>query len=107
MSPLVALYTRPGCQHCQQVKDYLDRLGVQYQERDISRDTGAAEDLRQINAPGLPVTVIEGEAVLGFDEPRLADLLKANGAQATVLSRPSIFTRSSGRSSPVFANFSR
>jgi glutaredoxin len=73
----VTLYTRSNCPHCRLVKHYLDEKHVPYRERDVVRDQAALADLRRINAPGLPMTVIDGEAVFGFDRVRLDDLLKA------------------------------
>jgi glutaredoxin len=79
MSPLVTVYTRPGCPYCYLLKRYLNELRVPYQERDVTSDRGALDDLRRINAEGVPVTVIERDAVIGFDKVRLDDLLKAKG----------------------------
>lgn len=79
MPPNITVYTQPGCATCAQLKQYLDGLRVSYRERDVSRDAAARLELEGIPGAGLPVTVIEGEAVLGFDRARLADLLKARG----------------------------
>ena len=79
MSPQVTVYTRPGCPYCRLLKRYLNERRVAYQERDVTRDRGALDDLRRINAEGVPVTVIERDAVIGFDKVRLDDLLKAKG----------------------------
>jgi glutaredoxin 3 len=73
----VTVYTRPGCIHCELAKAYLTERHVPYQERDVSRDDGALQELRAIGAPGVPVVVIDQQAVVGFDKPRLDDLLKA------------------------------
>ena len=79
MSPQVTVYTRPGCAGCQLAREYLARHGVAYEERGITRDEAAARDLERINAPGVPVVVVDGDAVLGFDKIRLDDRLEAGG----------------------------
>ncbi len=75
--PKVILYMDPGCPHCRHVKQYLDQRGVAYPARDVTSDPAAVEDLQKMTAPGVPVTVIDGQRVIGFDKVRLDDLLKA------------------------------
>jgi len=77
----VTIYTRPHCFNCQLLKRYLDEKGVRYQERDVSTDEAALRDVERIHAGGVPVTVIDGLAVLGFDKIRLDDELKARGVR--------------------------
>ena len=79
----VKVYTSPTCGYCHQVKRYLSERGVEFTERDISVDRAAAEDMiRQTGQTGVPVIVVDGEAVVGFDRPRLDQLL-AGGEQVT------------------------
>jgi len=63
------------------VEQYLDDHGVSYQKRDVTVDQEAARELERIHAPGVPVTVIDGLAVVGFDKIRLDDELKAHGVE--------------------------
>jgi glutaredoxin-like YruB-family protein len=78
MALTVTVFTKPNCPHCDQVKEYLRQEGVAYRERDVTRDPAARQELEErIRAHGVPVTVIDQEAVLGFDRYRLDDLLKA------------------------------
>jgi glutaredoxin-like YruB-family protein len=72
----VVIYTTPTCGYCQQVKNYLSRRGVSYVERDLSRDPGAAAEMvRLTGQQGVPVTVIDGQPVLGADMQRIDQLL--------------------------------
>jgi glutaredoxin 3 len=48
---------------------------VSFEERDVSRDEAALEDLRRIGATATPVLVIDGETVIGFDRERIEELL--------------------------------
>jgi hypothetical protein len=53
--------------------------------KDIEADPGAKEELLNKNGgnfQGVPVTDINGELVLGFDRPKLQDLLRKNGLLA-------------------------
>ena len=72
----VMIYTTPTCGFCQQVKAYLNRRGVPFVERDLSRDPQAASDMVRISGQqGVPVTVIDGQVVLGANMPMIDQLL--------------------------------
>jgi len=72
----VKIYTTPTCGYCRQAKSFLDGLGVEYTEYDVSRDRAAAEEMVGMTGQmGVPVIVVDGEAVIGFDRMRLQTLL--------------------------------
>ncbi len=57
------------------MKEFLSRKGITYVERDISRDERALAELSKIGYMTTPVTKIDGEVVVGFDQKRLEALL--------------------------------
>lgn len=58
------------------VKQFLSQRAVTYEERDVSRNRQYAEELvKNTGQMGVPVTVYEGEKVVGFDRPRLEQLV--------------------------------
>jgi S1-C subfamily serine protease len=58
-------------------------MGVPFQEFDVSRDRAAAQEMVNLTGQmGVPVTVINGEAVIGFDRARLQQLLSARSSAA-------------------------
>lgn len=64
------------------VKEFLSRKGVAYEEKDVSTDQAAAlEMIRRTRQQAVPVTEIDGEIVIGFDRPRLEQLLAAKVTQ--------------------------
>jgi len=72
----VKIYTTPTCGYCHQAKKFLSELGVNYTEHDVSRDRVAAEEMVSLTGQmGVPVTVVDGQAVIGFDQARLQQLL--------------------------------
>ena len=78
----VVIYTTPTCGYCQQVKAYLNRRGVPFVERDLSRDPQAAVEMVGLTGQqGVPVTVIDGQVVLGADMPRIDQLLAQSAAR--------------------------
>ena len=62
---------------CTQVKEYLSQKGIKYSERDVSKDADAINDLKKLGVMTTPVTVIDGEMVVGFDQTKLEQLLNA------------------------------
>jgi len=58
------------------VKGFLSEKGVPYDERDISRDPQALEELSKLGFMTTPVITVDGQVVVGFDRPRLAMLLE-------------------------------
>lgn len=58
------------------VKEYLSNKGIEFEERDVSRNPSAAQELvRTSGQMGVPVTVINGEVIIGFDRLRLEQVL--------------------------------
>lgn len=58
------------------VKEYLSQKGIGYQEIDVSRDPAAAQEL--VNRTGrraVPVTVIDGQTIIGFNRAQLEQAL--------------------------------
>ena len=64
---MIKVYTTPTCIYCHALMDWLDDLGVEYEEID---DTG----VEGISA--VPVTEINGERIVGFDRPAIKKALK-------------------------------
>ncbi len=72
----VVVYTTPTCPWCTKVKSYLKSKGVSFTEKDVSKDMSAAQEMYSLSGQmGTPVTKIKGEAVVGFDQERLASLI--------------------------------
>ena len=62
---------------CNRVKKFLSQKGVDFTERDITVDDLAIAELEELGYMTTPVTVIDGEVVIGFDRERLEHLLGA------------------------------
>jgi len=60
---------------CGKVKEFLRQKGVPYKEKDVSADEQAMNDLMERGFYATPVTIIDGEAVVGFNRARLEQLL--------------------------------
>ncbi len=60
---------------CTKVKEYLSQRGVEFIEHDVSKDQDAVNALKKLGVMTTPVTVIDGENVIGFDQQKLELLL--------------------------------
>lgn len=57
------------------MKEFLHQKNVSFTEKDISADEQALNELMAMGYSATPVTVIDGEAVVGFNRARLEELL--------------------------------
>lgn len=81
----VTIYSTTWCAFCKTEKQYLDKLGVAYVEKDIEADKEAYDELLAKNGgsfQGVPVTDIAGEIVLGFDRAKIDSVLADKGLVA-------------------------
>lgn len=77
----VKLYSTMSCPYCKMEKSWLDEQKVEHEVVYVDRDQAAAEEIvRRTGQMGVPVTEVqfadsEPEFVIGFDRPRLTNLL--------------------------------
>lgn len=71
----VEIYTSDTCIQCKKAKEYLQSLDVSYTEYNISKSQEARKDLIGMGYMSIPVLIIDGEHVLGFDQNRIKLLL--------------------------------
>ena len=71
----VTLYSQGYCEFSEMVRLHLESRGQKYTERDVDTDTDARDDMMKLGAESTPVTVIDGEVVIGFDEDAIDELL--------------------------------
>ena len=58
------------------VKEFLSQKGADFEERDVSVNPAYAQELvRNTGQMGVPVTIINGESIIGFDRDRLEQVL--------------------------------
>ena len=75
-SPQVTIYSADWCGFCNAAKQYLDRIGVNYTEKNVDTDREAAnEAVQKSGQMGIPVLDIDGKIIVGFDRPRIDDAL--------------------------------
>jgi glutaredoxin len=61
---------------CRKTKEFLSSRGIAYREVNVAEDLDGREELlRRTGQLAVPVTVIDDEVVVGFNRPRLIELL--------------------------------
>ncbi len=71
----VIVYTSNTCPYCISAKDYLKEKGIDYTEKNVQTDKEARKELMAMGHMGVPVLVIDGEEVVGFDKEKIDGLL--------------------------------
>lgn len=73
----VTIYTNKTWPYCRQAKEFLSRKGVRYQEIDVNANRKEAEEIyRTTGRRAVPVIVIDGEVISGFNPQRIEDKLR-------------------------------
>jgi len=57
------------------VKEFLSQNRVEFSDRNIAADPAALAELEKLGYMTTPVTLVDGEAVVGFDRAKLEQLL--------------------------------
>jgi len=74
---VVIVYTAPNCPWCDRVKEFLKENKIKFKEINVAENFEAAQEMmRKSGQMGVPVIDIDGEIVVGFNEPVLRKLLK-------------------------------
>lgn len=72
----VKVYSTPTCSWCSKVKQFLKENNIAYQDLNVAEDQAAAEDMiKRSGQMGVPVIDIDGELVVGFNQPVLKEKL--------------------------------
>lgn len=75
----VTIYSSPTCAFCHMAKDYFDKKGVQYTERDISTDQeGLQYVLQKVGQAVTPIITVGDTIIVGFDRPKIDEALENN-----------------------------
>lgn len=72
----VSIYSTPTCHFCHMAKDFFTENNVAYRDYDVANDLEKRKEMVQKSGQmGVPVIFVGDQMVVGFDEPRLRELL--------------------------------
>ncbi|MEK7583385.1 MAG: glutaredoxin domain-containing protein [Patescibacteria group bacterium] len=76
MTHQVTIYSTPVCAYCHMAKEYFKKNNIAYTEHDVASDIAKRQEmLDKSHQFGVPVIDIDGKIVIGFDRPKINNLL--------------------------------
>ena len=73
----VTIYSATWCAYCHAAKEYLDKKGVKYIDKDVEKDPDAAnEAIAKSGQRGIPILDVGGNIIVGFDRYKIYQALK-------------------------------
>ncbi|MEM9336589.1 MAG: glutaredoxin family protein [Patescibacteria group bacterium] len=72
----VTIYSTPVCQFCVAAKDFFKEHEVAFMEHDVAADAEKRQEMIEMTGQmGVPVIRVGEDVIVGFDEPKLRELL--------------------------------
>lgn len=73
MDKHVTIYSTPTCHFCQMAKEFFAEKHIDYTNYDVSVDAAKRQEMIQMTGQlGVPVIVVDGSVMVGFDRDKLA-----------------------------------
>ena len=68
----IKIYSTPTCPYCIKAKKYLSEKKISFDHIDVSsNEEGLQEMIKVSGQMGVPVIVIDGDVIVGFDQPKI------------------------------------
>ena len=72
----VVIYSTPTCPYCHRAKEYLKEKGIDFTDYNVAEDRARAEEMiHKSGQMGVPVIIVDGEIIIGFNQALLDKLL--------------------------------
>lgn len=76
MNKKVSIYSTPVCTYCNQAKEFFKANNVAFEEFNVAADLAKRQEMiDKTGQMGVPVILVDNEIIIGFDRPRLSELL--------------------------------
>ena len=73
----VKIYSTPSCGYCTKAKSYFRERGIRFKDINIALDRRRAEEIvHKTGQQGVPVIEINGKMIVGFDIPKIEQLIR-------------------------------
>lgn len=73
----VVLYATSWCGYCQATRELLEANGIEYLEYDVENSSRGGREFRQLGGRGVPLVLIGGKTVKGYDPDMVLRLAKS------------------------------
>jgi len=72
----VIVYSTPTCHFCHMAKDFFKEKGIEFEDFDVAKDLDKRKEmLEKSGQMGVPVILIEDQIIVGFNKPKIVELL--------------------------------
>ncbi|MGH2509958.1 MAG: glutaredoxin family protein [Ktedonobacteraceae bacterium] len=72
----VTIYSTPTCHFCAQAEEFFKEKGIEFTNYDVASDAARRQEMIQLTGQlGVPVIVIGGEVVIGFNRAKVGQKL--------------------------------
>ncbi len=72
----VNVYSTPTCPWCKRAKQFFTENGVEFKDFDVAADVTARKEMIDKSGQlGVPVIEIDGQIIIGYDEPKIKKAL--------------------------------
>jgi glutaredoxin 3 len=79
-TPEIIIYSTPTCHFCHMTKEFLTEHKVEFTDYNVAEDLEKrSEMVERSGQMGVPVIFVGEEMMIGFNEPRLRELLNIEG----------------------------
>jgi len=79
----VKVYSTESCPWCHKAKEFLKEHNIPFEDINVGEDEKARNEMIEKSGQmGVPVIDIKGEILVGFDEPKLRELLDIKDDEA-------------------------
>jgi len=75
----VTIYSTPSCHFCHMAKDFFKEKNIAFTDYDVAADMDKRKEMVEKSGQmGVPVIVIGNSLIVGFNKPKVAELLGIN-----------------------------
>ncbi|MBX4189835.1 glutathione S-transferase N-terminal domain-containing protein [Candidatus Parcubacteria bacterium] len=75
----VTIYSTPSCHFCHMAKEYFKSKNIAYEDVNVAGNVDKQKEMvKKSGQFGVPVIDIDGKIVIGFDRPKINQLLNLN-----------------------------
>ena len=74
----MVMYSASWCGVCKRAKAYFDDQGIVYDELDVEKDAQGKQDYARLGSRGVPIILVGGRRMDGFNITRFQQLYSAD-----------------------------
>ena len=78
---IVSIYTTEACGYCKMAKEFFSKNNITFQEFDVGKDLVKRQEMIDKSGQmGVPVIMVDDDLIVGFNKPKLQELLNIGPA---------------------------